>query len=366
VKAHADKTPENKTPSGLNGENQKNGNHSTFQFMDNRSETIVQMKLRAMANEGNKSNQALKNGLKSFQNLSRINNATAVVQRQEENGNWQSQAEEFLNNYMVVNQNELQSEEPDLEVPQLMILSGPITGAASRIAELKTAEMSQHLKALVPWSHKRKNLIRGVNALEGVTDIGWNSATLGSSALTLGAASAGTAAIGAGYKTGYSVAKSRIRRESKSRSAVKAGSVYGSEFLQALIPYVGSAWGIGSGVKQIAQTKNLDAIAPERKGERAAIGILNNRVKRCLELLGRDQIDKEFRSNSKHVGSKIKVDKMEDLNSQFEESSIELQYINRNPKTIKKLESALEWLNRQKDKSIIRFSRIDSKQNSTV
>lgn len=364
MNTHVDNILKKQNQPSVNNGSQNQGSESTFQFVDNRPETIVQRKLHVMANESNKANQAFSNGIQGFQNYGGVITVTPVIQRQgEEDHVWQSQAEEFLNNYTIVNQDELQSEEPDLEIPQLMILSGPITGAASRIAELKAAEMPQHLKALVPWSHKRKNLIRGVNVLEGASDIAWNGATFGSSSLSLGAASAGTAAIGAGYKTGYSVAKSRIRRESKNRTAVKAGSVAGSEFTQALIPYVGSAWGIGSGIKQLAQTKKLDAIAPERKGERAVLGILNNRINRCLVLLGRNQMDKEFRSSSHPVGKRINVSQEENLNSEFEESSIELQYINRNPKTIKQLESALEWLNRQKDKSIMRFSRIDSKQN---
>lgn len=362
MNTHADKTQENKTPSGLNADNQMRGNISTFQFVDNRSETLVQRKFQEMVNEGNKAKQVFSVGTQGFQTFNSVTTATAVVQRQgDEDTTWQLQADEFLNTYTIVNQDELKSEEPDLELPQLMILTGPITGAASRIAELKTAEMPQHLKALVPWSHKRKNWIRGVNALEGATDIAWNGASLGSSSLSLGAASAGTAAIGAGYKTGFSVAKSRIRRESKGRTAVKAGSVAGSEFTQALIPYVGSAWGIGSGIKQLAQTKSLDSIARERKGERAVLGILNKRITRCLELLGRNQMDREFRSSSHPVGAKKDLNPEEKLHSEFEESSLELQYLNRNPKTVKQLESALEWLNRQKDKSVTRFSQIDSK-----
>ena len=112
----------------------------------------------------------------------------------------------------------------------------------------------------------------------------------------------------------------------------------GSEFVQGMIPFAGSAWGIGSGIKQVVETKDLDSIAPERKGERAIINILNNRIERCQYLLN-------------------------DINF-FDFNSFEIQNINNTPKqTSRKLAKALEWLIRQREKSKRRFDRIDKNLN---
>lgn len=226
-----------------------------------------------------------------------------------------------------------------------MALTGPITGLYNRNAELATGLQKQDLKALVPWSHHRKNQMRGANVAEGSTDIAWNTATLATDALSLGAASTGTAAIGAGYKSGFSLAKSRIRRESGQRAATRAGHVAVGEFGQGVIPFAGSAWGIASGAKQLGTSMNLDAIAPERTGDPRVIGMIDRRLEQVRAHLGYDPTAVDVQ----HERSAIRLDggRAQPGRPQRRrrvDTATETQLL-----------EAHDWLTRQREKSEFRF-----------
>lgn len=235
------------------------------------------------------------------------------------------QAARFIKSHRVVQPHALTPDDDDGGGfdAALAPFTGPITYAADQVAQKGLPKMKQHLKALVPWSHKRKNWMRAANLVEGATDIGYNSASLGAEAMTAGLSAPATAGIGTGYKTAFSLGKSRIRRESKQRAGFRAASVAVSEFGQGMIPVAGSAWGIGSGLKQVVETGDLDRIAPERHGDRRVLRILDDRIA-------------EADRRRKAVG----ID----------------------PKTKAKLDESHEWLSRQREKSQRRFERIDAKK----
>jgi hypothetical protein len=80
MKTHADKTQENKSQAITKGANKKqSGSDLTFQFVDNRPETVAQRKLHEMANNGPKDMQ-----LKAFRHMDGMrtnNHPNQVIQR---------------------------------------------------------------------------------------------------------------------------------------------------------------------------------------------------------------------------------------------------------------------------------------------
>jgi len=100
---HADKTEENKSRSnGYKNPQKQGGSESTFKFVDNRSETAVQRKLKDMANNGVQAQKAVQ--LKATTNNShRVHqpphnkeNNNTVIQRNIEN--------EFDNSAVTINE----------------------------------------------------------------------------------------------------------------------------------------------------------------------------------------------------------------------------------------------------------------------
>jgi hypothetical protein len=82
MNTHADKTQKNKSYSVANAFTQKqSGGKSTFQFVDNRPETIAQRKLQEMANNSRQSMQ-LKSFQKKANNIVTPNTSNEVVQMQ--------------------------------------------------------------------------------------------------------------------------------------------------------------------------------------------------------------------------------------------------------------------------------------------
>lgn len=79
MNTHADKTQENKNQSVANATSQKQSSgESTFQFFDNRPETIAQRKLQEMANNSTQVSQ-----LKTIQKMADNYSAQPVIQKRE-------------------------------------------------------------------------------------------------------------------------------------------------------------------------------------------------------------------------------------------------------------------------------------------
>ncbi len=355
---------------------------TTFPIRDNRGETIMQRKLikglQGTVDGSHRLHKIPRNDKEIIQG--KFSNSQ-VIQRVEGESDLETRARAFLTGYKTVSPSSLKWADPEIDNPVIALFTGPITNAAAHAAEVATSKMPQHIKALVPWSHKRKNWMRAVNAIEGTTDIAFNGAALGAEAMTLGAAGTGTAGIGAGYKTGFSGLKSWIRREHIGRAASKAASVATSEFAQGLIPVAGSTFGILAGAKELLETTDLDAIAPERKGERAILRILHRRLEECTTILREAyqaspdmDISTAFQESSTVLSAGSDRDQefedtavvdpdLESIEGQFQNAGVPIGPALISPKTVDKLKEALVWLLRQKSKSIRRFKRIDEKDS---
>lgn len=133
---------------------------------------------------------------------------------------------------------------------------GPAGYLEEKILPVILSHMSTHLKEFVPMGHERKTRDKMANLGEGAIDISWNAASLGVEALTFGAAAAGTSAVGASYKMGLAGASAKRSGAGYDKAVAQAVVTFVLEFLQGLIPFAGSGFGIASGMRGIYKTIN--------------------------------------------------------------------------------------------------------------
>lgn len=188
----------------------------------------------------------------------------------------------------------LQQHKGWLSTIRSMGAGGPAGYLEDKILPVILGHMAAHVKELIPMGTGRKARDKAAGVGEGLLDIGWNAASLGVEALTFGAASAGTSAVGATYKMGFAGSGAKRSGASDRKAVAQAVVTFVLEFLQGLIPFAGSALGITGGARGIYKTVDPRKRAVLRKGYATlrdeddlpdVQSILEARIERCEQLL---------------------------------------------------------------------------------
>ena len=175
-------------------------------------------------------------------------------------------------------------------------MGGPALYLEEHVLDTIVGHLDMTLKEGVPMGKGRKGKEIGINALEGVTDVAWNSASLAAEAVFSPLTNFGTGAIGASYKGLAAGGKSKLEGADKAKAGSIAAVTWVLEFLQALIPVYGSVMGITGGVKNLAETstvpgrlKNFRRGFPKNEGpsgfEKKFLALLQERIDYADQLL---------------------------------------------------------------------------------
>ena len=208
-------------------------------------------------------------------------------------------------------------------------LGGPALYLEEHVLDTIVDHLDMTLKEGVPMGKSRKGQEIGINVLEGVTDVAWNSASFAAEAVFSPLTNFGTGAIGASYKGLAAGGKSKLEGADKAKAGAVAAVTWVLEFLQALIPGYGSAMGITGGLKNLAETSTV----PDR---------LTNFRRGFSKNEGPSTFEKKFLALLEE-----RIDYADDLLSQAEDldDSVEVA------EEVEKIEDMLAYLVRQRDKT---------------
>lgn len=230
------------------------------------------------------------------------------------------------------------------EIIEQISTVGPAGLIEERVLTRIIPHMELSLKSLVPLSHKRKNLLTAVGISEGLVDIIYNTLGLTIEALSAGLATPLVAGGGGAYKGGFAGAKSKLAGESKSQQTLAGIMTAIAETAQALIPGLGSAWGISGGARGVYKSSRV------KKRMKALISGQSHISPRA-ETQGDRRVSNLLQERSNYVDDLIKNGMAQGYQSD---------------KLMKKLIKAQKWLNEQIRKTKKRFGQQNSKGTTSL